>query len=244
MLKVVHSKEPGVGLFEDFEYPTHVAADVDVLAYFLCNVHRVKDDRDAGPMWQDLLMGPEKDIYPPSNTHIAEARMIRKYYKDKIMVQRLKGDEVSKFRNELYTFATDCITEVPIDYFGMMVRLPDFYEYDCAIDRIAERYPVERTLPQTNTGNLLFEPETHELTFVAITKRHTKDTRRYEYWFSTEDRSIAKIDIELYNPLRKLFKRHIAANNNRVIVHGYYNIHKMKGRENFNYYNLSNWEIN
>jgi len=245
MLKVVHAKAIGAAapLWDDFDYPSHVKGDVDVLAYFLCNVHHVKDDRDAGPMWQDLLMGPEKDVYPPSNTHLAEARMIRDYYKDKLLFQRLKGNEVSEFRKSLYTFATEHVTEVPIDFFGMMIRLPDFYEYDCAIDSIAERYPVERELASI-PSQIVFDPTAHELKFIATTKRYTKNIKRYEYWFSTEDRSIAKIDIELYNPLRKLFERHIAEKNNRIRVSGYYYTQKITGREDFNYYDISNWEIN
>jgi hypothetical protein len=245
MLRIVNAKATGAAapLWDDFDYPSHVKGDADVLAYFLCNVHHVKDDRDAGPMWQDLLMGPEKDVYPPSNTHIAEARMIRNYYKNKLLVQRLKGNEVSKFRKDLYTFANEHVTEVPIDFFGMMVRLPDFYEYDRTIDMIAEQYPAERELGSI-PSQIIFDPATDILKHIATTKRYTKDTKRYEYWFSTKDRSVAKIDIELYNPLRKLFERHIAANNNRIQVTGYYNTQKLKGREDFNYYDISNWEIN
>ena len=238
----VHHAKAEDGVWNDFAEPTIVEADQDILAYFLANTDYLTEaDRPASIQWNDVLMGNDDDVVTPSEGHIELAQTIRKFYRDRIMMRRLSGRTTSHFQNKVYQFATsETPNRIDVDAMGLMIKLPEFYEYDRKIDYLHENY---NTKESKKAGNILLDEETRSLTLVEHTKRRTKDTKDHEFWFSDDGKRLHKVTVEIANPLVHLFERYIKMKDNQLDIRAYYFQTQQKGYDDFYYYELSNWAI-
>jgi len=63
------------------------------------------------------------------------AQKIRHYYQEKIIMKGLRGEKLTKYQSKLSRVLTDC-NKLDEDAIGVLIRLPDFYREDCAMDEI------------------------------------------------------------------------------------------------------------
>lgn len=240
----VHHAKAEDGVWNDFAEPTIVEADQDILAYFLANTDYLTEaDRPASIQWNDVLMGNDDDVVTPSEGHIELAQTIRKFYRDRIMMRRLSGRTTSHFQNKVYQFATsETPNRIDVDAMGLMIKLPEFYEYDRKIDHLYENYNTDEF---THVGNIgLLDEETRTLTLVEHTKRRTKITKDHEFWFSDDSKRLYKMTVKIANPLAHLLERYIGMKNNVLDVSAYYHpTNQFSGYDDFRYYDLSHWTI-
>lgn len=133
----------------------------------------------------------------------AKAEKIRKYYKDKLLVHKLKGQKLSKFRQELldFLYREDRYT-YPYNYIGMAYRLPYFYDYDTSLVEIFGGNYFDLKGPRHLKGE-------YKLTFIKKLSKQTKHVNNVEFWFSKENDDRVMISIQAENPLLPLFERYI-----------------------------------
>ena len=245
-IKVHHAKQDAVGFLDDFAEPTIIEADQDILAYFLANID-TGSAIPAGIQWNNILMSNDDDVAAPGQEHVDRAQEIRTFYRNRIMLQRLRGHQTSQFQNKTYQFVTsENPNRVSIDDQGIMIKLPEFYEYDLAMDQLHKDYNTEfDEVYKRMHGSLnrLASAEVYTLSFAAHTQRNTKSTKQHEYWFADSNRTLHKLAFELGNPLKQLFEKYLTDNNGTLNISANRVWAMTPGYEAFDYLEMAHWEI-
>lgn len=125
------------------------------------------------------------------------AASIRDYYSKKIMMWKLKGQTLTRFREDLNNFIHGDGKIFKEEMCPLVYRLPEFYMYDIEFDKLANEHNKivkERGFGlQSKTLNL-------QETFL-VGKRHSK---RKEYWFSDQNDNLVTLSLMHDNPLLSL----------------------------------------
>ena len=121
------------------------------------------------------------------------ASKIRDYYSKKLMVLKLKSEELSEFRTDLNEFIHSDGKKFKEDAMGMVYYLPDFYFYDLKIDEIF--------LGRKRTTEPMKRIQTKTLTYLDTTIRNSKRNKKVEYWFIDENNTVCTVSIDHHNPL-------------------------------------------
>lgn len=159
---------------------------------------------------------------------------IRKYYNDKLVVLMLKGHEFTDFRKDLHKFLNSDGNKVLESMYGLVYRLPYFYDYDKSIDSIFKTSYFKNTRQIDMTSNLF-----RRLNFIKRIENIRKFINHIEYWF--EDQSLNKVmfTIDINNPLLPLLDNYINNNTNINVKGRYYEMSK----DHKEYYKLEKWSL-
>jgi hypothetical protein len=130
-----------------------------------------------------------------SGEDMARAQEIHDYYSKKIMVMKLKGSGLSRYKEDLNTFVHSNGKIFKEDMCPLAYRLPEFYEYDVELDTLFGKY--------NRTVRLASEPE-RTLKLVKSLYVGKKYSKRKEYWFSDEYDNLHKLTFTHDNPLLTL----------------------------------------
>ena len=116
----------------------------------------------------------EVEAHEHDRTIAAETR---RYYRDKLMLQTLKGRPLSAYQTVLYGMVTG---EAPImsDQIGILMKLPYFYTEDA---ELADVFKQTQSLP---TPEQLPESRQDVITPLRMIFSSRKNQETYQYWFT------------------------------------------------------------
>ena len=138
------------------------------------------------------------------------AQTIRTFYNGKLIVARLRNQQLTKFRQDLATLllmnADDYgLYHIPVSFSGMLYKLPYFYEYDRSlIDDVFESEYFSVDGPRRK--------ESASLTFIRKLDAYRKRNPRYEYWFTDENSNRVVLYVDKSNPIEPLFEQYVQTN--------------------------------
>jgi hypothetical protein len=164
--------------------------------------YRLREETKQGKPYVSINKILDKELF----NHVTEedrnlASSIRDYYSKKIMMWRLKGQKLSKFREDMNTFIHNEGKVFKEDMCPLAYRLPEFYHYDIDFEQLANEHSKlikERGFPvQSKTLKL-------KKTFM-VNRRHSK---RKEYWFSDQLDNLVTLSVTHDNPLLSLLDLH------------------------------------
>jgi len=125
------------------------------------------------------------------------AAQTRKYYRDKLMLQTLKGRPLSEFQTVLYGLVTG---QAPImsDQIGLLMKIPYFYTEDAYLADVFGK-----------TKSIETQERAVETKQDVITPLHTifssrKRAEVYQYWFSDSQGHAVMLPVGSENSLRSL----------------------------------------
>jgi hypothetical protein len=128
-----------------------------------------------------------------------KAEIIRDYYSKKIMMLKLKGTKLTQFREDLNKFIHGDGTKVTENFFQLVYRLPDFYEYDTGFEDIYKKSECELKIETPPTiENFILKP-------TGKLHKKTKANKTTEYWFKTQYNILAMIAVEPKNELLSIW---------------------------------------
>ena len=165
----------------------------------------------------------DKDLFK----HVTEkdrevASNIRDYYSKKIMMWKLKGQNLTKFREDMNSLIHSEGKVFKEDMCPLAYRLPEFYFYDTSFDELANEHnkivKERKHVPETKTLNL------HK-TF-TVGKKYSK---RKEYWFTDSNDNLVTLSLTHDNPLLSLLD---LASKNPLAITAKFNV---KDRDNVQY---------
>jgi hypothetical protein len=166
-----------------------------------------------------------------------QADTIRDYYSKKIMMMRLKGQRLTLFREDLNSFIHGDSKIIREEFFPLVYRLPEFYEYDKAVDDIKIKLDLSNaTLPYEKYAG---KTGTYKCTHMGHTFRKTKHLKKLEYWFKAQEGECIKIQLDPTNPLLSMWDDVISSK--KVL--------QLKGAtkvvqiEDFNHLMLTDWKL-
>ena len=185
---------------------------------------RLRDIHKNGGTYSGIYKLTDKDLFDKVKEEDHEkAKEIRDYYSKKIMMWKLKGQILSKFRADMNTFIHTDGKIFKEDICPLVYRLPEFYEYDIVFDKLANEHNkiINQTAQIKVTKNLKLRQ-----TFL-IDKRHTK---RKEYWFTDENDNLVTLSFTHDNPLLPLLDKSTV---NPITIFGKFT---KRFRDNVEYY--------
>ena len=124
-----------------------------------------------------------------------KAQAIRDYYSKKIMLWKLKGDKISKFRDDMNTFIHSDGKIFREDMCPLAYRLPEFYDYDSEFDKLTNTYNKKVRQEPRN------QRENKKLSLVKTFIIGKKYSKRKEYWFIDEHNDLVNMSFVHDNPL-------------------------------------------
>lgn len=133
------------------------------------------------------------------------ADTIRKYYSQKLMVLKLKNNNLSKYRQDLNSFIHNSTHLFKKDVLPLVYRLPEFYLYDTDFDKLKSEHNV------TIKNFIKPERSKHKLTFVKSFVVGKSVSKRKEFWFSDEDKNLVNLTVLNNNPLISLLENQFNA---------------------------------
>jgi len=121
----------------------------------------------------------------------------RRYYRDKLMLQTLKGRPLSEFQTVLYGIVSG---EAPImsDQIGVIMKLPYFYTEDRTLAEV-----FDRTQP-LDKHEFMAEAREDTITPVSMVFSSRKNNETYQYWFADSVGRATLWAVNAQNPLRSL----------------------------------------
>ena len=120
--------------------------------------------------------------------HIDKALSIRKYYRNKLTMLILKRTQgkMSKFRTDLYDFLNNDSLKYDKALIPLIIKLPDFYAEDCAIDRLAKEYnSIDTNVSKIDTT----------VEYVATIKRTSARSKFSRYFFKTPNNYLVEVTV-------------------------------------------------
>jgi hypothetical protein len=155
------------------------------------------------------LDNPElKDLV--TDLDVQKAANIREYYKNKLIMLTLRDYKLTKFRNDLNKFLYSDPTKVLDSHFGLIYKLPYFFDYDKEFDDI-----FQSSYFKNNKQDDMNQLNIRNLTFVKKIENHRKHTHSVEYWF-TDKLNKVMLDFPISNPLLSLLDEKINKGSLRI----------------------------
>lgn len=164
--------------------PEYIEFDCDPLALAVSNFDLGKNVGDV----HTILVNNIKLSDSIEDEHIDKALAIRKYYRNKLTMLILKKTQgkLSKFRTDLYDFLNNDSRKYDKALIPLIIKLPDFYAEDCAIDRLAKEY----TSINANVSNIDTTVE-----YVAKVNRITSRSKFTRYFFKTPNNYLVEVTV-------------------------------------------------
>ena len=150
---------------------------------------------------------------------VAKANEIRDYYSKKIMLWKLKGQELTKFRKDMNEFIHSDGKKFREEMKPLVYCLPDFYDQDVAFDALAMNHNTKVVQPQSNTK---------KLKLVQTFTKKVRGTKRKEYWFIDRNDNLVTTQFQADNPLISLMD---LVTKNEIEVSGSFRIESRDDKE-------------
>ena len=182
-----HGKSYISAFYDDIEAvkkpPEYIEFNCDPLALAVSMLEHGKNGCDVHTALSNYT---QHGIIDPE--HIDKALAIRKYYRNKLTMLILKQTQgkLSKFRTDLYDFLNNDSRKYDKTLIPLIIKLPDFYVEDCAIDRLAKEY----TSINTNVSNINATVE-----YVATIKRTSSRSKFTRYFFKTKQNYLIEVNV-------------------------------------------------
>jgi len=223
-----------------------ISLDCDPLA---CVVHWDKTNADmsfiadGSPMsvWCTMLRSDATHLkdYQPDRESIEEAEKIRTHYRHKLGMRAITNENVftdyqrklGKFISIHFKSGLGIRNEMPLDYLGLVVRLPQMYKEDMVWQKLEEEY-------SSATETSIFDSAIDRvmaLQFVDKFNFHNDVNGNSQYFF-TKDNEIYVLKLKHDNILTPLLRNEIKAGNGKLTITGL-------ARTRANYDSLVYWDI-
>lgn len=197
-----------------------------------------KDNKKIYPTITSLLSNELFDIVTTEDKE--KASVIRDYYSKKLMMLTLMEIRLTSFRSDLNEYIQSNGKKFVEKMVPMVYRLPEFYEYDMAFEKIKDKIKPE--FDQDSKRFLNSHQKALGIVLHPITslKRENRKIKGTEYWMKSEDEKYAFcIPILDQNPLKAIWEQ-IFFTKNKISFNTDLAPHI---RDGLHYYNLKNYHL-
>ena len=168
------------------EKPTrYVEYDVDPLAYVVKWI-------ESGTLMHDIHTWLEFNTLGPDSfneEHLKKANEIRNFFKNSIILRRLKGEFISSFM-DIVDELNENIYKVNVEHIKVLIKLPDFYRESVETRDLFAQY-VSLDSIQTQTLDL-----DDVWTFVKKIKRNSKNENVWRYYFTNSKKNLLSVVVK------------------------------------------------
>jgi hypothetical protein len=164
------------------------------------------------------------------------ANTIRDYYSKKIMMWKLKGKSLTRFRNDMNEFVHSDGIKFKEEMIGLAYYLPNFYDYDIQFDDVCKEINYRVNLSSVR----ILPSDARSLTPLKKISKFTKKFKTQQYWLKdNETQGMVLIGLETRNPLEHIWDN-IFQNSTELKVKGKYYLKEFSDIE---YFSIKDWTL-
>ncbi len=163
-----------------------------------------------------------------------EATEIQDYYSKKVMMWKLKGNHLTKYRNDLNEMIHGDPKKFREEMIGIAYFLPSFKEYDVGLDAVrceVKNVPINRVDKIQHTTRLLSP--------MKKLVRKTKRINEVHYWLQDQANHGVMLSLDAKNPLLPIWN-HLFETKDVLTMKGSF---FAQSRDDFEYYSVKNYEL-
>ena len=163
-----------------------------------------------------------------------EATEIQDYYSKKIMMWKLKGNHLTKYRNDLNEMIHGDPKKFREEMIGIAYYLPSFKDYDVGLDAVrceVKNVPMNRVDKIQHTTRLLSP--------MKKLVRKTKRINEVHYWLQDQANHGVMLALDAKNPLLQIWD-HLFETKDLLSMKGSF---YAQSRDDFEYYSVKNYEL-
>jgi hypothetical protein len=229
-----------------WDTPTEIRVDAEIELFhpftedpllISCTLYRLVSENPESNTYRCLGLTEHQDkiIAKITDQDRIFAEIVRSYYKSKLLVAKLRGQNFSKFKNDLESYLNTVSDKISNKYVGLIYKLPYFYEYDMKLSEIFEGEYKSIDKDYLTKDHVR---STVELSFIGKADNGQKKSRNYEYWFKDQFDNRVRLLLEKTNPIISLWEHTLKAGNisidSRFVV---------KQRDNLEFYAANGWHV-
>ena len=158
---------------------------------------------------------------------------IRDFYSKKFLILALMGRPLSTYRQDLSVFIHGDGKKYVQKTVGLAYRLPEFYYYDLAFNKMSKS--LQRSLDFTT---LKTENKTATVNPINKFSINFKRTKATEYWFTDSENRMYALEVANDNSLKNLWEREFVKG--PVSIKGTY---RPRRRDDITYFSIEKWEL-
>lgn len=163
----------------------YVEYDIDPLAY-------VVKWLESGTLMHDIHTWLEFNtpgLDGVTEEHLKKANEIRNFFKNSIMLRRLKGEFISSFM-DIVDELNENIYKVNVEHIKILIKLPDFYRESAETrDLFAQYVSLDNTQNQATDVDDVW-------TFVKKIKRNSKHENVWRYYFANSKKNLMSVVVK------------------------------------------------
>lgn len=145
----------------------------------------------------------DKVLFPEVNTEDRLlAEKIRDYYSKKIMMWKLKGQELTNFQKDMNEFIHTDGLKFQEKMIPLVYSLPGFYINDVEFDIMASQHDMV-----IKDGSHVMSRKT--LKFIKALDVSKRSNKKKDYWFEDQENHLVKMTLQTDNPLLSLLDKFI-----------------------------------
>lgn len=163
------------------------------------------------------------------------AQEIHEYYSQKLLMLYLTDVPLTTFRKELYQLLTTETTTS--EFFPMLYRLPEFYEYDLQFSCMKKHMTGQRSGGEYWVSRYRKSTPLHPIK--SITRRLKKGIQ-HEYWFTDVNLGAVKLTLDDNNGCKPLWDQAFSRSNMNVIVKSA----TIRNQDGLHYADVTKWTLN
>lgn len=163
-----------------------------------------------------------------------EATEIQDYYSKKIMMWKLKGNRLTKYREDLNQLIHNDPKKFREEMIGIAYFLPSFKDYDVGLDAVrceVKNVPMNRVDKIQHTTRLLSP--------MKKLVRKTKRINEVHYWLQDQANHGIMLALDAKNPLLPIWD-HLFKTKDLLSMKGSF---YAQSRDDFEYYSVKNYEL-
>lgn len=161
---------------------------------------------------------------------------IRDYYEKRILWMTLHGQDLTNYQQDLRTYLSMPKDEFTNKQFGLVYKLPEFYDGDLELDAIKQDANIKVVLtdggPHVTFGTRSLRPVKR----ITINNRLDKE---FVYWCKDEYDNLTKLTVNTHNQLNHIFA-HFFNTRKTLQLMGNYRLATLRELE---YWHLTKWEL-
>lgn len=176
---------------------------------------------------------PEKNYPTVAQEFIDQAEVINRHFRNKLLMAGLRGYPISAFRIALLDHLENPLNLVN-KHIKILLRLPDFYQEDIAMQNLMLKYDTADGLTSLDTS----------IEYVTTVDRVVSNRPHKRHYFKTNENNLICFHLEPDNVILP-FMQYIVKEKRQVSFRGTVNMHNANGYPDFNFYmtGSNNYEL-
>jgi hypothetical protein len=200
----------------------------------LSEIHTLLSTADVNDFSKDYYDREREPIVDNIDQYQESSDAIRKFFKNRLLMRRLKNQQISRFNANLEEVLENP-QQLKHSQISILIKLPEFYREDRETEKLLKQY-------KSISGTVRQETVDQQFEYVTKIERNSSKEKTFRYYFANQKQELLMMSFEQHDRSNNLID-YIIRKNQPVIIKGNCIIKNQPGYDNFLLYNDGNFKF-